>query len=814
MKEEIMQKQWEEAVQQACARIAPVWPLDSFVAVNPYWGFVEQDFAETAVYLHRLSGEKLFLDRSWFRQQWEAGKMRIEDVQAAAADFAQTLSSSEVHRYLRREETPPTQPLALLSNVLHRPDAPALEDFLLDQIGQFLAAYYDRGQAAWTRPGAADEQGLFDAWRQYALRNRSASVIGIGDIRRILLQVPRESAAARQWALEILQIPDGLLSDYLLALLKSIGGWASWCRYQVWQAELQGKSRSDLPELLSIRLVWEAMLHAFASPEKRKQWRNGLCRWQHGEIQPLQREMDLREACLRALEKNFRQGIARQFHRRREDSPVSSATRPRLQAAFCIDVRSEVFRRHLESVMEDAQTIGFAGFFGVPLQYQRAGECHARGHLPVLLPAQMTAQESLPGNLQKKRLGRLRRRAEWKQFKTAAASCFSFVESSGVAYGFRMLSESLGWQQPSQAPDQAGLSADEMRQVHPVLADAAFTGNAEAKAEAKTELAEKILRGLGLTQSFAELVLLFGHGSTTTNNAHRAGLDCGACAGQTGEVSARVTVDLLNDAAVRSGLRQRGIAIPSDTVFLAGMHDTTLDQTQLYPSSLAPAPELLQEVREALQRAGDLTRLERITKLVPGVSDSQQAERLLTWRGKDWSQVRPEWALAGNAAFIAAPRWRTAGANLAGRAFLHDYDAKKDADFAVLTLIMTAPLVVASWINLQYYGSTVDNLRQGSGNKVLHNVVGGLVGVLEGNGGDLRVGLAVQSLLDGYELRHEPLRLSVFIEAPQAAMDQIIAAHAVLTNLVDKRWIILFQINEDSTLHERLPGGGWQTRAM
>mgnify|MGYP002350643987 CR=1 FL=1 len=239
-----------------------------------------------------------------------------------------------------------------------------------------------------------------------------------------------------------------------------------------------------------------------------------------------------------------------------------------------------------------------------------------------------------------------------------------------------------------------------------------------------------------------------------------------------------------------------------------------LDQTQLYPSSLAPAPELLQEVREALQRAGDLTRLERITKLVPGVSDSQQAERLLTWRGKDWSQVRPEWALAGNAAFIAAPRWRTAGANLAGRAFLHDYDAKKDADFAVLTLIMTAPLVVASWINLQYYGSTVDNLRQGNGNKVLHNVVGGLVGVLEGNGGDLRVGLAVQSLLDGYELRHEPLRLSVFIEAPQAAMDQIIAAHAVLTNLVDKRWITLFQIDEDGTLHERLPEGRWQTRAM
>ena len=76
--------------------------------------------------------------------------------------------------------------------------------------------------------------------------------------------------------------------------------------------------------------------------------------------------------------------------------------------------------------------------------------------------------------------------------------------------------------------------------------------------------------------------------------------------------------------------------------------------------------------------------------------------------------------------------------------------------------------MVTHWINMQYHVSAVDNRRYGSGNKVLHNVVGGRLGVFDGNGGDLRIGLLWQSLHDGTHLRHTPLRLSVFIEATQA----------------------------------------------
>jgi uncharacterized protein YbcC (UPF0753/DUF2309 family) len=136
--------------------------------------------------------------------------------------------------------------------------------------------------------------------------------------------------------------------------------------------------------------------------------------------------------------------------------------------------------------------------------------------------------------------------------------------------------------------------------------------------------------------------------------------------------------------------------------------------------------------------------------------------------------VRPEWGLAGNAAFIAAPRERTRHLNLGGRVFLHNYRHSADTTKSTLELIMTAPMVVANWINLQYYASTVNNRLWGSGNKVTHNVVG-TFGIQQGNGGDLQAGLPLQSVHNGETWMHEPVRLSVLIEAPRSDIDAVIA---------------------------------------
>ncbi len=173
-------------------------------------------------------------------------------------------------------------------------------------------------------------------------------------------------------------------------------------------------------------------------------------------------------------------------------------------------------------------------------------------------------------------------------------------------------------------------------------------------------------------------------------------------------------------------------------------------------------------------------------------------------------QIRPEWGLAGCKAFIAAPRWQTAGSSLSGRSFLHSYDWRSDTEFKVLELILTAPVVVASWISLQYYGSAVAPTAFGAGNKLLHNVVGG-IGVFEGNGGLLRSGLPWQSVHDGKALVHEPLRLSVIVAAPREAIIGVLDKHPQLRALFDQGWLALFAMNDAGHVAWRYKAGSLWT---
>ncbi len=119
-------------------------------------------------------------------------------------------------------------------------------------------------------------------------------------------------------------------------------------------------------------------------------------------------------------------------------------------------------------------------------------------------------------------------------------------------------------------------------------------------------------------------------------------------------------------------------------------------------------------------------------------------------------------------------------------------------------MILTAPVVVASWISLQYYGSVVAPSAFGGGNKLLHNVTGG-VGVVEGNGGTLRTGLPWQSVHDGEALAHEPLRLSVFIAAPREAIEAVLRRHPSVHALFENKWLHLFAL-EDAGLAARYCG--------
>jgi uncharacterized protein YbcC (UPF0753/DUF2309 family) len=486
-----------------------------------------------------------------------------------------------------------------------------------------------------------------------------------------------------------------------------------------------------------------------------------------------------------------------------------SATQAKAQAIFCIDVRSEVIRRNLEMVDPGIETIGFAGFFAFPINFIPLAHNRGEAQSPVLIKTGPTILEEIPGKKANSeafisRVHRFQVQQLWKSFKSGAISCFGFVSPMGISYLPKLFTDSFGLTRPVPHPDSVGLKAEFSKNRSISLAVA--THNHETVGiplEQRIQMAKNALKAMSLTDNFAGFVLIVGHGSSSVNNPYATGLDCGACGGHTGEANAKVAAAVLNDKAVRQRLKDENITIPDNTVFLACLHDTTTDEINIYNEYEVPVvlKEELLDLKKSLSEAGHAARTERALRL----ATVGNVDAAIKARSKDWSQVRPEWGLAGCSAFVVAPRQRTKSLDFGGRTFLHSYQWQKDQGFSTLELIMTAPMVVTSWISLQYYASTVDNKTFGSGNKTLHNVTA-CVGVLEGFSGDLRVGLPMQSVHDGENFQHEPVKLNVIIEAPIEAMNAILEKHQSVRNLCDNGWIHLLAMDEQGQVSHRYGG--------
>ncbi len=816
-------RRWtDEAVDAVCERFAPFWPLDAMVATNPYLGFVGQHFDDVAEYHRRVVGRPMTMKRDLFRERMAAGRISDADLEEALARAGSEMDLAAL-RAAVEEPVAVAIPQLLYSNMRDGRFRPSHSGYVVQQTSQFCAAYYDLGQAIWPMPRFGD--GLYESWWHYTLMDRSPRGMDIRNVPEALRTLPDSPRDAIQTAVERMRVPADRLEDFLFVALATVGGWASYTRHLRWVAGMEGEDNDDIVELLAIRVVWEALLVATCErPAHLEQWMQSLGSWPQ-QLRPAQaRALEVNLILQRAMEIGYQRRLVTGLRQAAGPGAAAELPRPTVQAAFCIDVRSEVFRRALETADADIATQGFAGFFGVMAQYRPLGARGAREHLPVLLPPRYRVCETAgdPGRTEAvlgRRRGVLGLSKAWKQFKLSSSSCFSFVESAGLMYLFKLITDSLGWTHPVPHPETAGLGTRDAAALTPDL-DARQPAGADdgggdwgIPRDERADVAAFILNAMGLKTRLAPMVLLAGHGSSTVNNPQRAGLDCGACAGQTGEASVRMAARILNDKDVRRTLADRGQAIPEDTWFVPALHDTTTDEVQLLDTAAVPAAlkPRLEGLRASLARAGDIARLERIRLLDDKVpAEATRALRAVRRRGRDWAEVRPEWGLTNNASFFAVPRVRTAHLSLEGRAFLHEYDWRQDTGFEVLNLIMSAPMVVANWINLQYYGSTVDHDHLGAGNKVLHNVVGGRIGVLEGNGGDLRQGLALQSLHDGRRWMHEPLRLSVFIEAPAQAIDDVIAANPMVHDLVAHEWLHLFRMDDDGEVHRRRPAGGWE----
>lgn len=791
--------QIREDVLIACDRVAPAWPLDQSIAVNPWWKMRDLPIVEVAAKLQALGNVHLLMPKSYYLALWQA-QIKSKHLTLAADELGVNASEVELVSYLSAADIQPNwlNVCDLLdSDPSHDHKMPWREE-IVQQISQFTALYLQYPEQMQYIDDS--ENSFYQTWLEVTHQDKGIEVLmSESGLSVHFASLPNQVDALFAKVYVDLFDEDEVkhaFADYCYALLLDVHGWASWLAYEAWQEAFEGKNNSMLVQLLAVRMAWDWVLWQHASTQSLVKFNliQATFKQQLKQMRALEKAWHAKQQYLwvwqRALEYAYQKPLQEQLL----CSKQSEGSGHQLQAIFCIDVRSEPMRRALEAQSSTIQTLGFAGFFGLPIEYSVSGSQYTRPQLPGLLKASIRVEQTGMVAKSKKTAGLMNVQVADKQGSEAAPSAFGFVEAKGLYRAASLIKNTLFPSKP-------------MHSINQIDAEGAWQLSRNGKLLTDSELAclaADILHAMGLSKCFSPVILLVGHGSSSTNNPHAAGLDCGACGGQSGEVNVKVLAQVLNASEVRIELSKIGINIPAETQFVPCIHNTTTDEVVFFGVKDKQSwQNWLRDATTAAQKA-------RALSLGIFTEDKVHRDQGFQKRASDWAQLRPEWGLANNAAFIVAPRSFTRSLDLAGRSFLHDYKYQEDADFGVLELIMTAPMVVTNWINLQYYASVTDNFKYGSGNKLLHNVVGGNYGVFEGNGGDLRIGLSMQSLHDGQEWRHHPLRLSVYIAAPREAIAAIIAKHQAVADLIQNHWLFLFQWDAEQKQIWQITEGQWQ----
>ncbi|MEW5847317.1 MAG: putative inorganic carbon transporter subunit DabA [Myxococcota bacterium] len=479
-------------------------------------------------------------------------------------------------------------------------------------------------------------------------------------------------------------------------------------------------------------------------------------------------------------------------------------TRPRAQIAFCIDDREESFRRHVEEIDPEYETLGVAGFFGVAVHYQGLDDEAASARCPLGVNPQHHVREVAQEDAGRQ-MARHRSESRWQQavsdvlweLRRSLVGSYFLVDLVGAVSAVPLLGRVAF---PGAFDDVANRVRSPMNTAVPTRltvdareVDGRRSGFTTAE---QADRVEATLRNMGLTSGFGAVVLLFGHGSISVNNPHLSAYDCGACGGNHGGPNARLFAAMANAPEVRAVLATRGIVIPDDTWFVGAEHNTCNELLTYYDTDVIPASnkqafaELVKDMEEARRRSAH-ERARRF-RSAPRNPTPERALRHVQERAVDLSQARPELGHATNACAVVGRRSLTRGVFLDRRAFLISYDATQDPTGSILERILMAVGPVGAGINLEYYFSTVDNLRFGCGSKVVHNV-NGLLGVMDGPRSDLRTGLPKQMV----EI-HEPMRLQMIVEASTETLGAIYGRQKPLQELIGNAWVHLVAVDPHS----------------
>ncbi|HEX8789728.1 MAG TPA: putative inorganic carbon transporter subunit DabA [Polyangiaceae bacterium] len=681
---------------------------------------------------------------------------------------------------------------------------------------RFVGAYLDQGLARWPMPGR--ERGMYGCFLSFygdsAARRCGAWAAGLVDLVVDDRRAGRDGAASLVRSLEDLGVPPTEWQEFLENEALWLRGWAGMVR--------QLETRPDrapalavparLVDYLAVQLLLSraALRHAMGLARIEgplSQLRTNLQAHEPAPAPPPATErawpvfhaaqlcglsadrvavLDAEKATVLETEVAQIDGLVRRrllhvaFERRLrhrfydallQNVPRPPARRPAFQAMFCLDDREESFRRHLEEVEPDVETFGTAGFFGVAMYFRAAHAAHARPLCPVVLKPEHYVAE----------VGDAATSSPILRPVLAALRMTALVLRVLFPWLHRNVSR---LQHALSGHAGARLRIDRAQGTPPLGKHVGFTVDEMA------DIVRGQLAPLGIAGRFARLVLVLGHGSTSLNNPQESAYDCGACGGGRGGPNGRAFAQMANDPRVRARLAGRGLPIPEDTWFVGGQRNSANNDVDLYDEDLVPDAlrDDLERVRRTLEiarRRESHERCRRFESAPPSWFPEAASLLHVQARSADLAQPRPECGHATNAVCVIGRRSCTRGLFLDRRAFLVSYDATCDADGAALARLLAAVTPVLAGINLEYFFGFLDPTGYGCGTKLPHNVTG-LLGVMDGAQSDLRTGLPWQML----EI-HEPVRLTILVEATPEVLRRAVERDAYLGRLVRGRWLYL-----------------------
>lgn len=748
-----MNQQIINSIDEASKVIGKTWPLYTFVASNPLSGYENSTFQEAVNSAEKNFNANAFPSAKLYNQAWEKGDI---DKNVLANLLKENGLTESPESYLNLLKS------ATKKEILN-------ENHTVDVVmAKWLSSFMDEGLAEWEMPYKSE--GFYTAWRLLVVYD--AETTG----RTSLKEIPKTSLATLENILK-----DYNESDYVTIFthhLAALPGWTGYINHRTqsnsdWQKEYP----IDAIDYLAARLWTAKKLNAPILPKKVDETSDEIV-------------SKVQYTFLKAWEQTWQNQLVKTLENQSIETTSTETNIPDAQMVFCIDTRSELIRRHVES-KGNYETFGYAGFFGIAMDYTSLDDGITRKSCPPIVGSAYTVSEMAQENkeeqftsYEKKNEVSSFKNYFLKRMKNMIPSAFGYVEGSGLFYGISLVGRTLMPRKMYQMDDKKASKIEVM--CEPNMNKAVIENNdAVIPLDQKVGIVKSAFDLMGW-KNFAPLVVFAGHGSHSANNPFSSSLDCGACAASPGRHNARMLAKLANLPEVRQVLAEtHNVEIPKNTLFLGAEHNTTTDEIILFDAQASDFhKQLIQNLKLSLIEAQKTATEDRLGNKGNSVSSAEE-------KANNWGETRPEWGLAKNAGFIVGPREMTKNTNLDSRCFLHSYEWDLDMEGKALEGIMQGPMTVTQWINNHYYFSTVDNNVYGGGTKITHNITGKF-GVVQGNGGDLKMGLPLQSLFGSDEnMYHQPLRLSVMIKAPIARVSEIIARNEGMKTLLDNEWIYL-----------------------